>query len=303
MDKKILLVGTVSNVAKSLEKELKIVLTSLSAFKSVEVLLVESDSKDNTTEILSQIQKNRQNFEFISKGNLSQNIPNRVARIAFCRNIYVDYIRNNYKRYQWDYIAVADLDGMNFNLTSKGIESCFNVSYDWSGLMANQKKGYYDLYALRAKNWVEEDIFEKIKYLKLNQHLPKRYKNSFLDFYSNFCHYDHIRREVIYNNMLVINKKSEPISVISAFGGFALYKPEVFTTSDYSVPLNSFVSEHVEFHKNAGNNGHRFYINPYLINSNFNEYNLNRYRMIRFGRELKKYFLNKFSCVASSELI
>ena len=43
MNKKILLVGTVSNVAKTIEKELKIVLKALSIFDSVEVFLVESD--------------------------------------------------------------------------------------------------------------------------------------------------------------------------------------------------------------------------------------------------------------------
>jgi len=303
MDKKILLVGTISNVAKSLERELKIVLASLSVFKSVGIFLVESDSKDNTKEILSRIQKSRQVFEFISKGNLSKSIPNRIERIAFCRNIYVEYIRNNYKNHEWDYIAVADLDGMNFKLSNKGIESCFNQTYDWSGLMANQKKGYYDLYALRAQNWVEEDVFEKIKEVKQNQNLPKRYKNSFFDFYSNFLHYDRIRQEIIYDNMLVIDEKSKPIKVLSAFGGFALYKPEVFMTSDYSVPLNNFASEHVEFHKSAGNFGHNFYINPTLINSNFNKYNLNRYRVIRFCREFKKFYLRKFFTHESPKII
>lgn len=290
MDKKILLVGTISNVAKTIEKELNQVLKALSIFRNVEVLLVESDSKDNTIEILNHIEEKQKNFSFVCEGQLSNKIPNRIERIAFCRNVYVQYIRDNYKSHRWDYIAVADLDGMNYKLTSKGIESCFSFNCNWSGLMANQKNGYYDLYALRAPNWIEEDIFKTIEILKESKGLPKRYKNSVLDFFSNFFHYDHIRQNVIYKKMFIIKKKSALIAVMSAFGGFAIYKPEVFLKSNYSIPKNNHSSEHVHFHKNAGNYGHKFYINPQLINSNINDYNLNRYRTIRLIRELKKYF-------------
>ena len=55
MDKSILLVGTVSNVAKTIEKELRIVCKALSVFDYVKIYLVESDSTDNTVEILKKI--------------------------------------------------------------------------------------------------------------------------------------------------------------------------------------------------------------------------------------------------------
>ena len=293
MNGKILLVGTVSNVAKSIEKELKVVLEALSVFNSIEVFLVESDSRDNTTKILSHIKKSLDNFEFVSKGLLSKKLPNRIERIAFCRNVYVEYIRANYKTQKWNYVAVADLDGMNFKLTRKGIESCFSNDLNWSGIMANQKYGYYDLYALRACNWVAEDIFKELDGLKRNRGLPKRYKNPLIDFLSNFYHYDGLRQEAIYSKMIKIKKKSAFINVFSAFGGFAIYKPEVFFNSDYSNTSRSFESEHITFHLSAGKVGHKFYINPKLINSNINEYILNKCVVIRFAREIKKYYYKK----------
>jgi len=290
---KILLVGTVSNVARSIEDELNVVLKALSIFKGVEVYLVESDSIDSTTEILGQMKKTHENFDFVSKGMLSKKFPNRIDRISYCRNTYVEHIRENYETQRWNYIAVADLDGMNFKLTSKGVKSCFTNDLNWSGIMANQKNGYYDLYALRAQNWVEEDIFKQLDRLKRNLALPKRYKNSFFDFLSNFYHYDRLRQEVIYSKMINIKKNSAFINVFSAFGGFAIYKPEVFFNSDYSITPNSFESEHIAFHLNAGKIGGDFYINPKLINSSINEYNLNKYRILRLARELKKYYHRK----------
>jgi glycosyltransferase involved in cell wall biosynthesis len=163
MNRKILLVGTVSNVAKTIEKELKVVLKALSVFDSVEVFLVESDSTDNTVKILDKIKLDNSNFRFITLGKLKDEYPNRIERIAYCRNVYVKYIRENNDIFKWDYIAIADLDGMNFKLSKKFISSCFITEFNWDGVMANQRFGYYDIYALRAKDWVEQDCFYELE--------------------------------------------------------------------------------------------------------------------------------------------
>lgn len=162
MYKKILLVGVVSSVSKTLKKELKVVLKALSCFDQIDIFLVESDSIDNTSEILAQIKSKNENFEYRILGKLRRKLPNRIERIAFCRNVYVKHIRDHYADSNWNYIAVADLDGMNFKLKRKGILSCFESKINWDGISANQKFGYYDIYALRAKDWVDKDCFEEI---------------------------------------------------------------------------------------------------------------------------------------------
>jgi hypothetical protein len=173
MDRKLLLVGVISNVSKTIEKELRIVLKSLSSFDDITIFLVESDSNDETVQILKNIQSTTQNFSFVSKGKLSKILPNRIERIAFCRNVYVDFIRNNYKKYLWGHVAVADLDGMNFKINKKGIDSCFKVNKKWDGLMANQPYGYYDIYALRASGWVEYDCFLELSKVRKKVHRRK----------------------------------------------------------------------------------------------------------------------------------
>lgn len=289
MNKKILLVGTVSNVAKTIEKELKVVLKALSVFNSIEVFLVESDSTDETVRILKKIALNNSNVKFIALGKLKEKYPHRIARIAYCRNIYVKYIRDNNSFGKWDYVAVADLDGMNFKLKKKGIKSCFETNIDWDGVMANQRFGYYDLYALRAPGWVEGDCFEELEIVKKNTKEPKQSKNKFVNFITNFMHFDKLRKSVIYDRMKVLPKKSGFIRVQSAFGGFVIYKPEIFLLNNYDMSAEvKIVSEHIYFHTNLSNM--KFYINPQLINNNVNIYNLNKLKILRFGRELRKFY-------------
>ena len=288
MNKKILLVGTVSNVAKTIEKELRVVLKALSVFDFVEVFLVESDSTDETVKILENIALNNSNIKFIARGKLSVKYPHRIARIAYCRNIYVKYNRDNNDVGKWDYVAVADLDGMNLKLKKRGIKSCFETNIDWDGVMANQKFGYYDLYALRASGWVEGDCFEELEIVKKNTELPKQSINKFLNFIINFRHFDKLRKLVIYDRMKVLRKESGFIKVNSAFGGFAIYKSEVFVKSGYDINREEkIVSEHIYLHTNLSNM--KFYINPQLINNNANIYNLNKLKILRFSRGLRKF--------------
>jgi len=287
MYEKVLLVGVVSNVSKTLNKELKVVLKALSYFDHIDIFLVESDSIDQTSEILDKIKSKNQNFSFITLGQLRQTHPNRVQRIAYCRNLYVKYIRDHYSVSKWQYIAVADLDGMNFRLKKRGIISCFKSKLDWDGITANQKFGYYDIYALRAEGWVEKDCFEDIKQNKLALIPPRNQKNKFFNFIVNFNHYDKIRRLSIYNKMKILKSSEGLIKVTSAFGGFALYKPHVFLKSEYN-SVNGIESEHVYFHKMASEQNFELYINPRLVNNYLNSYNINKFYFVRFLREIKK---------------
>jgi hypothetical protein len=292
MNKRILLVGTVSNVAKTIEKELKVVLKALSVFDSVQVFLVESDSTDKTVKILEKIALKNRNFEFVALEKLKNKYPHRIDRIAYCRNVYVKHIRDNNAISKWDYVAVADLDGMNFKLRKKGVQSCFETNIDWDGVMANQSFGYYDLYALRAPGWVEGDCFEELEVVKKNSIPPKQSRYKLLNFFRNFRHFDKLRNSVIYERMRVLPKKYGFIKVQSAFGGFAIYKSDIFLSNNYDNPReDKIISEQVTFHLNSMVYELKFFINPELINNSINVYNLNRFKVIRFFRELKKFIV------------
>ena len=291
MNKKILLVGTVSNVAKTIEKELKIVLKALSIFDSVEVFLVESDSTDTTLSKLTTISLENLNIKFVTLGNLRGTINNRIERLRYCRNRYVEYIRENNLIKNWDFVIVADLDGMNLKLNAKSISTCFINSPNWDGVMANQKYGYYDLLALRADGWMEYDCFELLSSGKQQVSPYRPRKNRLVNFLFAFLYYDNLRNKFIYSNMHKIATNQSWIKVKSAFGAFAIYKTNLFIFEDYNHDETNGKTaiDHVDFNLKCFRNGANFYINPNLINSKWNIYNINKIKIIRFFKEFKKF--------------
>ena len=282
----ILLVGTVSNVEKSLKYDLIKVLNALSSFKEISVFLVESDSTDQTSKLLSNFASQIPNFSFVSLGNLKPSIPDRIDRIRYCRNQYVSYIRNIPSSELPMYIAVADLDGMNKALSRKALASCFNRK-DWDVVLSNQKFGYYDIFALRHEEWQPNDCFTELEELK--RKIPSKNLNntSLISKIKLNLAYDRARNKAIYSKMIRISKRSPWIRVNSGFGGFAIYKSLLFLQHDYSAEsLLTKESEHVALHNKIVNSGGKIFINPALINSNINTYNINRIFIVREIRRL-----------------
>jgi hypothetical protein len=282
----ILLVGTVSNVEKSLEYDLTKVLDALSAFTKISVFLVESDSIDRTCELLADLASRINNFSFVSLGNLKSTIPDRIDRIRYCRNRYVSYIRNTPINNLSAYIAVADLDGMNKALSSKAVLTSF-IHTDWDVVLSNQKFGYYDIYALRHEEWQPNDCFTDLEGLKQKIPFEKFNKTNFIGRLRLNWAYDRARNRAIYSKMIRIRRNSPWIQVNSGFGGFAIYKSHLFLEHDYSTN-NLLVkeSEHVALHSKIVNSGGKIFINPALINSNKNTHNVNRFFVVREFRRL-----------------
>ena len=139
----ILIVGTVSNVEKYLRKDLNKIYHSLRRFNHISFFLVESDSTDNTVKILSDLSAYYTDFNFTSLGTLKQLMPNRIDRIRYCRNVYVEYIRAIPAAKRPYYTIAADLDGINSRINYKSIDSCFH-NEDWDVVLSNQTGGYYD---------------------------------------------------------------------------------------------------------------------------------------------------------------
>lgn len=292
MKHKILLVGTVRNVEKILPREYSRLKKVLITFGELDTFLVESDSSDCTTRVLSQIANEDSRFNFTSLGTLAAKHPNRIERIRHCRNVYVEEIRRLYSEKSWDYVVVADLDGMNNAFTHKSFASCFKTKVNWSACFANQSNGYYDLYALRAAGWVEDDCFEILEELKRSTPFREKRTTSFLRNTLMILHYDKLRQLAIYDQMKIISRRSPWIEVNSAFGGLGVYKTNIFLDNDYTKDMKTekIYSEHIDLHLSAGRRGARLFINPRLINSRWNIYNINRIKLVRIGRELIKFY-------------
>ena len=277
----ILVVGTIRNGERTLQKEIRKCLNSLSSFEKVSFYIVESDSTDKTLEILSKLKISNSNFDFVSLGNISSSIPEQYNRIRHCRNEYVKHIRNIEEKPK--FVLVADLDGMNSALKSKSINSCF-VRDDWDVVIANQTFGYYDILALRLPNWQISDWRLDHVYYKNNLNRLELSRRSIVRKIKKYLDLDKTLHLAVYSKMIRIPRRNEWIKVDSGFGGAAIYKSQVFLNYDYTKEFETIETDHVTLHRKLVRDGGIIFINPAFINSHFNTYNLNRFFIIRSFR-------------------
>ena len=267
------LVGTARNLEKSLPKEIPKLIESLETEFELKVFIVESDSDDSTIMELSRLKELFPNLDYVSLGKLAGEIPDRVSRIRYCRNVYVEEIRTNPKYKDSEYIIVADLDGVNSKLKAIDVTSTMKLNIEWDGLMANQSAPYYDLYALRH-----------------DQLMPR---NFLIDIENAVGSSSHLRKELIWKRMIRIDPNMEPILVKSAFGGLAIYKKWIFERFDYGGNKSSNECEHVYLNLEACESGAKLFIVPSLINSGWNEHNLSKYfitrNLLRLKRRVSRY--------------
>jgi hypothetical protein len=284
---KLLVVGTTRNCGATLEKNVNRILQACKDFDEVSFYVVESDSEDDTKVILSKLESKFPNFKYISMGTLEVLIPDRVERIRFCRNKYIEFLKKRQNTPErFDFVLVADLDNVNSKLSRKSVVSCFTTNLNWDACFANQSFGYYDLYALRAPEWINHDIFKELRAAFSQIHTNDGKWWRLVGYFQR----DRLRKVHIYQNMRKIPSQHSWIKVQSAFGGAAIYRADILSSTDYSaINLNNQICEHVDLNIKLYHKGKSLFINPQFINSSFNEYNLNRVTLIRYLRALKSY--------------
>lgn len=263
----IYLVGIVRDQAQSIQRNLEHLVANLQDFGNVFVHIVESDSSDETLEKIQDMAKKYPRFTFESCGKLSSIFPKRISRVRHCRNRYAHFLRQ--LEIKIDFTCVADLDDINYKLRPAAIRDCLSSSIYWDACFANQRFGYYDIYALRARNWCEEDIFDELARTRMNA--------------TSKLSESKIRSQVIYKKMRRIHESDDWIPVESAFGGFAIYRGNPFLNYDYTQVqvAKQDECEHVALHDKMILTGLKLFINPKLINSNVNEHNIMRIKLIR----------------------
>ena len=251
--KQFLVVGLAKNCSKSIKTDITKVQSALKAFKHVQWLVIESDSRDRTVKKLGELEREIENFRFISLGALRKDFPLRTVRIAHCRNRYLDELSGNPIYAHIDYVIVADLDGVNDQLTEQALLSCW-ARDDWDVCTANQRGPYYDVWALRHKTWSPNDCWSQYKFLT---------KHGLSTNESLFA--------AIHSRMIKIDENLEWIEVDSSFGGLAIYRRKALEGTQY-VGLDDegeMVCEHVQFHATLKSKGGRIFINPKLINTGY----------------------------------
>lgn len=275
---KIVIAGVVRNVEKVIRSELVKLTTCFENHDLVKIVVIESDSTDNTIEELEATKKSLEVLEFESLGSMSAKFRKRAERISQCRNKYLEALEQN-KFYDADYLYVSDLDGVNENLTTDTIDRVvdFLSKNPGASATANQKYKYYDIWALRHPVWNSSDCW--FDYHRLKDILGK----------------DQAHQITNLSKMIHIDESLDPIEVDSAFGGGAFYDINFLQNCRYEGESeNREICEHIYFSKKYKLNGGRIYIFPSFINHSTSVHVLNAEKfsetlsspsMVEFGEE------------------
>ena len=273
---RIFLVGVCRNVENTIINELENLLAVIgqSCYKSV---IIESDSDDETVNQLRKFSAGKQDFRFESLGNLKESIPSRTARIAYCRNAYMEFL--NKEARDEDFVVIADLDGANADLTRLRFETIW-ARTDWDVCTANQLFAYFDIWALRAKGWSDIDWMEEYNQLVKGGMRSQK-----------------ALRIALYAKMKHIGEKSDWISVDSAFGGLGVYRFRAIRGLRYLGELNGReICEHVPFHRSIKEKGGRIFIVPGLINCDYSSHT----EILKSSVRLKTLIVHTLKRISSS---
>ncbi len=268
---KVLVVGLARNVADDFEKNFSVLSSAVSIFDDVRYYVVESDSSDNTLEVFSRIKQNSPSFDFTSLGGLSEQLPNRIDRLVHCRNAYLKYFFEH--RDEFDYLIVADLDGVNDGLSAVSLASVWSEDVEWDAVFANQSSLYYDIWALRHDYWCPGDCWSNFRFLKEVGHSDEK-----------------ALWEAVFSKMIRIPTNHSWIRVRSAFGGLGIYKASTFPDEYYSCydEHGNEVCDHVGLHLSIGFHDKKLFINPALINGGLNGHSEKALLRNRIKRRLQK---------------
>lgn len=253
----VVVAGIARNCADVIASQICVLSKAFGSAKSLKFLIVESDSIDNTAEIITSV-KSHFDIELLSLGELRYDMPSRTERIAYCRNRYLQSLFTNKVYEDTDLVVIADLDGVNTELTHDAVTSCWAAHTDWDACFANQSAPYYDVWALRHKEWSPNDCWEVFEFL-LSRGVSRRTA----------------LQNAVYSRMLRLPKNLEPIRVESAFGGLGIYKKNVLAGAAYSgkTEKDDDTCEHVPLHASLIDKGFKLYVMPSLINCGWNEHN------------------------------
>jgi hypothetical protein len=266
----ILIAGIVRDCRKTIAPSINQLNKLLGPNVNLSYFLVESDSTDGTKLMLEQLSNKNPRFNYKSLGNLAPEIPDRIRRIAYCRNRYISYLQDQLAMgKKIDYLLVADFDGVNARVSHRAAGQKL-LSND-TIVSANQKGFYYDILALRAPSWVEEDY--RISMTK--DRTGRDPLTSFLRFVSL--------------KQRRISKNEPPIKVLSAFGGLAIYPVPLLDGCRYEpteLAPDIWECEHVGFNAQALSNGGQMVLLPSLWNRGSLLHTLFAHRLPRYALQI-----------------
>jgi len=260
INKNIVIAALARDCEKSLPNMIALIEQLRQRFIWTQVVVVENDSKDNTKNILFRWEKESDGVNIISQDYGTLTIPeigqvncdptisiHRIEKMAFYRNIYLDYVDK--LNCEIDYLMVVDIDIDFFSIEGL-IQAIDKDENDWGAIFSNgiTQTSYF---GMRSKIYF--DCFAIYEYPLIG------------DFSYNQKKLDFTFKTI---NKNVRNHKK--YSVISAFSGIGIYRYEAIKGLRYKASLNkamngTAVCEHIPFNMEIIKRGFKNYISRDFI--------------------------------------
>lgn len=219
------------NIGDRLRQSLPFLL-NLPYFKSINIVVFENDSSDNTKELLQELDNQYSNLHIISSNLNRPHLPlskhnDRTNALAeyrnFCKNIITDKLSH------CEYTSVLDLDFIDINVggwlntfgwfaQDESLQAIAGNSFQFKHIFSAEHKNIwnYDSWAFRGNWWID-------KQTEVSTYDP-----------------------MLWFGFWITPVGSPLIKVNSAFGGLCTYKTKWLTMEQYE----GYDCEHVCFHKN-----------------------------------------------------
>jgi hypothetical protein len=265
----VIIYGTIRDIEEHFTKSFANIYLLCKLFNKVYIIIFENDSSDNTRNLLTSWSKfNNVNItkHIILENNLTNKIPLRATRLAYCRNKILNHIFENNLDKTYQYAIHCDLDDRFWSLDYESICNCFQYELNtWDAMFPiNKNYSYYDYWALRCnQTWFNKNIFScQIE----NNDNYNQYENHISEFSS-----------------FLKNNKNSLINVNSAFNGIGIYKLKSLQNCKYNA--NFFCNnckgkkqgcyednDHIGLHRDMIFNNYKLFINTKMVLENNKKY-------------------------------
>lgn len=232
-------VGMSKNCFNNLKPNIEFLLKfqKITSFKMT-ISVVDSDSTDGTKEYCSKLYEENLISNFIEIDHLEDEYNSRIERLSISRNKGLQCVKTN-SDLPVIYIPMdmdLDLFGLLSTIELESLIKSFAKNKERDGMFPFSTPFYYDIFALRAKNWVKGNNILTARNLKDKVKVFSFIFNYFL----------------IFNVQKNIDTFTEEyISVQSAFGGMGLYKITESNVEKIKYDINKtnidYFSEHIAF--------------------------------------------------------
>jgi hypothetical protein len=243
---KIILVGLARDNEERISKNIENMVKIGKHFDDYRIVIFENDSSDNTREIIEQKSHENSKIELIECQDIPQckfgTLPaygkglfskGRIVKMSEYRNMYMTYIYNKYKN--WDYLFICDMD-MEGVFFKNGFFHALNLTKEYSAVFSNGMMSVPGLIILSPY----DGMAYSTEHMKENKAAITKF----------------------FHQLKTCKYSSKPIEVHSAFNGGGIYRLSDVYPSMYNA---DYSCEHNSLHYAMREKGKRLCIDPYFM--------------------------------------